>query len=116
MANDKTSSGTQMCDGAGDWSDCTARWQAMGGRRIKRSAGHERVAIPATVNICRAAAPCERDAVADNSHVSNRQCPPGHCPAPMDPEKLASVVLFTGISSRDGYQKQVIETATSELY
>ena len=67
MANDKTSSGTQMCDGAGDWSDCTARWQAMGGRRIKRSAGHERVAIPATVNICRAAAPCERDAVADNS-------------------------------------------------
>ena len=44
-----------MCCGAEDWSDFTARWQAMGGRRIKRNAGHERVAIPAAVSICRAA-------------------------------------------------------------
>lgn len=54
-ANDKSWSGTQMCCGAEDWSDFTARWQAMGGRRIKRNAGHERVAIPAAVSICRAA-------------------------------------------------------------
>ncbi|KAJ8112528.1 hypothetical protein OPT61_g5129 [Boeremia exigua] len=45
-----------MCCGAGDWSDCTARWQAMGGRRIKRNAGHEKVAIPATASNCRVAA------------------------------------------------------------
>lgn len=50
MASDRTSSGTQMCCGAGDWSDCTARWQVMGGRRIKRNAGHERFAIPATAS------------------------------------------------------------------
>lgn len=56
IASDRTSSETQMCDGTGDWSDCTARWQAMGGRRIKRSAGHEKVAILAAMNICRAAA------------------------------------------------------------
>lgn len=45
-----------MCCVAEDWSDCTARWQATGGRRIKRSAGHERVSIPAAVSICRVGA------------------------------------------------------------
>jgi hypothetical protein len=46
-ANDRTSSGTQICCGAGAWSDCTARRQAIGGRRIKQSAGHGSAAIPA---------------------------------------------------------------------
>ena len=40
-----------MCCGEGDWSDCTARWQAIGGRRIKRNAGHERMSIPTAVSI-----------------------------------------------------------------
>lgn len=52
-ANDRTSSGTQMCCGAGDWSDCTARWQAIGGRRIKHNAGHERVSIPGAEHLSR---------------------------------------------------------------
>jgi hypothetical protein len=38
---DKSSSEIQMCCGMGGWSDCTARRQAIGGRRIKRAAGHE---------------------------------------------------------------------------
>lgn len=40
-----------MCCGKGDWSDCTALWQAIGGRRIKRNAGHERVPIPTAASI-----------------------------------------------------------------
>jgi hypothetical protein len=42
-----------MCCGAGDWSDCTARWQAIGGRRIKHNAGHERVSIPGVEHLSR---------------------------------------------------------------
>lgn len=45
-----------MCCGAAVWSDSTARWQATGGRCIKRNAGHERVSIPAAVSVCRAGA------------------------------------------------------------
>lgn len=80
-----------MCDGAGDWSDCTARWQAMGGRRIKRSAGHGRVAIPATGNICRMPGGTPATSTKSREHHTSMITHPW-----MDLWKLANVVLFTG--------------------